>query len=248
MQTLPVVSIVTVSYNSEGTISRTIESVLAQTYPRIEYLIVDGQSKDRTVAIAESYRKQIEEKGYSYRIISEPDEGIYDAMNKGIALATGDIIGLINSDDRYEKNAVELTVDNMKKTGCDISFGDIILHRTNGGTIRKKAGLSKIETSRCWNHPTMFVKAELYKSHPFPCVGIHDDYTVYLAMKKEGKKIVTIPRVLAHFEAGGASNRRSLKMSLQRIKDRYSCYRLNGYSRLYILECVLMEAAKFVLG
>ncbi|MBQ8189523.1 MAG: glycosyltransferase [Lachnospiraceae bacterium] len=244
----PLVSVVTVAYNSEKTIAATIESVLEQTYPNVEYFIIDGKSKDKTVELAESYRNRFDKKGYIYHIVSEPDQGIYDAMNKGIRLATGDIIGLINSDDWYEPTAVEKTVQTMQRENCDITFGDIILHRSNGGIIRKRAKLGKIETSRYWNHPTMFVKADVYKAFPFPCIGIHDDYTAYLAMKKAGKKIVTIPHVLAHFKMGGTSNRRSLKMSLQRIKDRYSCYQYNGYSKWYLFECIIMEAAKFVLG
>ncbi len=244
----PLVSIITVAFNSEKTIIATIESVLKQTYPRIEYIIVDGKSRDKTVETAESYRERLEERGYIFRIISEPDKGIYDAMNKGIRMAQGDIIGLINSDDWYEPRAVELTVRTMEKTGCDITFGNILLHRTNGTTMVKKASLGRIETSRHWNHPSMFVRADVYKAFPFPCVGIHDDYTCYLAMKKAGKKIQVIPHLLANFKMGGASNRRSLKMSIKRIGDRYSCYRSNGYSRLYLLECILMETAKFILG
>lgn len=244
----PLVSIVTVAFQSEKTIGTTIESVLKQTYPRIEYIIVDGKSRDQTVEIAASYREKLEQKGYLFRIVSESDRGIYDAMNKGIRMAQGEIIGLINSDDWYEPDAVELTVRTMEETGCDITFGHILLHLSNGKTMVKKASLGKVETSRHWNHPSMFVRAQVYKAFPFPCVGIHDDYTCYLAMKKAGKKIQVIPHVLAHFKMGGTSNRRSLKMSVKRIGDRYSCYRSNGYSRLYLLECILMEAAKFILG
>lgn len=244
----PLVSVITVAYNSEKTIAATIESVWKQTYPRIEYIIVDGNSRDKTVEIAETYRNKLEEKGYIFRIISEPDQGTYDAMNKGIRLAQGSVIGLINSDDWYEPEAVELTVRTMEKTGCDITFGNILLHRSNGKTMVKKASLGKIETSRHWNHPSMFVKADVYKAFPFPCVGIHDDYTCYLAMKKAGKKIVVIPHILANFKMGGVSNKRSLKLSVERIKDRYNCYRSNGYNRLYLLDCIIMETAKFILG
>ena len=88
------VSIITVSYNSEKTIAHTIESVLAQTYDDIEYWIIDGKSSDGSVALAESYCNAMEQKGIIYHILSEPDGGIYDAMNKGIRLATGDVIGI----------------------------------------------------------------------------------------------------------------------------------------------------------
>ena len=120
MSNSPLVSIITVAFNSEKTICHTIESVLTQTYDNIEYWIIDGDSRDRTVEIAESSRVQMENKGIHYYILSEPDGGIYDAMNKGIRKATGEIIGIINSDDWYEPEAVETAVDTFHMTGCDL--------------------------------------------------------------------------------------------------------------------------------
>lgn len=244
----PLVTVVTVAYNSEKTIEKTIKSVLNQTYPRIEYLIIDGKSSDKTVEVAKGYEQQALSKGYLYRILSEKDKGIYDAMNKGIAMAQGEIMGFINSDDWYEKDAVALSVKTMLKKQCDITFGDIAIHKADGSCIVKKAKLSPYETSRHWNHPTMFVKTSVYRGFPFRQKGIHDDYGAYLAMKKAGKRVEVIHRVLAHFSMGGASNKRSLKLSLKRIKDRYGCYRDNGYGRGYLMECILMEAGKFILG
>ncbi|MFI3237852.1 MAG: glycosyltransferase family 2 protein [Lachnospiraceae bacterium] len=245
----PVFSIITVSYQSEKTIKSTIESVLAQSYAHIEYLIIDGASKDETVAIAEGYRDAFEQKGYTYRIVSEPDGGIYDAMNKGIRLATGDYIGIINSDDWYEADAVEKACACLQKEHCDISVGYIRMHKTDGTNFVKRAKLAKLQTSRNWNHPTMFVKAEVYKEHPFLQKGIHDDYGFYLARVKAGADIRIIPQVLANFRMGGVSNARSMKACRKRIQDRYQwCYRVNGYSRLYMIECVLIEVAKYVLG
>ncbi len=244
----PLVTIVTVAFNSEKTIEKTIKSVLNQTYPKIEYLIIDGKSGDQTVEIAKTYEEQALKKGYSYRIVSEKDRGIYDAMNKGIALAKGEIMGFINSDDWYEKDAVALSVKTMLKKQCDITFGDIAIHKADGSRIVKRAKLSRYETSRHWNHPTMFVKTSVYRAFPFRQKGIHDDYGAYLAMKKAGKKVEAVHRVLANFSMGGASNKRSLKLSVKRIKDRYGCYRDNGYGRWYFLECILMEAGKFILG
>ena len=244
----PLVTIVTVAFNSEKTIEKTIKSVLNQTYPKIEYLIIDGKSGDKTVEIAKAYEEQVLKKGYSYRIVSEKDRGIYDAMNKGIALAKGEIMGFINSDDWYEKDAVALSVKTMLKKQCDITYGDIAIHKADGSRIVKKAKLSPYETSRHWNHPTMFVKTSVYRDFPFRQKGIHDDYGAYLAMKKAGKKVEVIHRVLADFSMGGASNKRSLRLSVKRIKDRYGCYRDNGYGRWYFMECILMEAGKFILG
>ena len=95
----------------------------------------------------------------------------------------------------------------------------------------------------------MFVRAQLYKENPFLNKGIHDDYGFYLKMRKQNRKIALADRVLANFKMGGASNKKSLKAARKRIWDRYLyCYRINGYSRWYLAECVVIEAAKWVMG
>ena len=243
------VTIITIAYNSSTVIGSTIESVLAQTNHDIEYLIIDGASRDNTVQVAESYQEQMKEAGIDFKIYSEPDEGIYDAMNKGIRLATGDIIGILNSGDRYENIAVETAIDTFDKTGCELMFGDILLVKADGNSFVKRARQRKFQTSRDWNHPTTFVKSELYKAYPFKNLGIHDDYGFYLQMRRQNRRIVTVPKVLARFYMGGASNHKSFKAAKERIKDRYKyCYRINGDIRCYIIECVAIEAAKYVLG
>ncbi|MGN1147153.1 MAG: glycosyltransferase family 2 protein [Lachnospiraceae bacterium] len=243
------VSIVTICYNSEAVIERTIESVLQQTCSNIEYLIIDGASGDHTVEIAEKYRTRLEEKGIVYRVLSEPDAGIYDAMNKGIARATGDIIGILNSGDWYEPETVVNVSVAFEENDCDLLFANIRMHKTDGTSFVKKARLRSFQTSRDWNHPTTFVKASVYKSHPFRKLGIHDDYGFYLQVRKEGAKIITVDAVLANFQMGGASNHKSFTEAVKRIQDRYRyCYRINGYSRWYLVECVAIEAAKMILG
>ena len=244
------VSVITVAFQSEGVIGRTIESILAQDYPAMEYWIIEGAGTDRTMEIANQYAERFREKGISYHVVSEPDRGIYDAMNKGIKLATGEIIGILNSGDTYEPDAVKRAVKAFEETGCELVFGNITIHKANGKSFRKKARQRKFyQTSRDWNHPTMFVKSELYKQYPFPNKGIHDDYAFYLRMRKENHKIVVIDKVMATFHMGGASNRKELSAAQKRIWDRYRyCYRANGYSRWYILECVFMETVKWILG
>ncbi|MCF5518200.1 glycosyltransferase family 2 protein, partial [Pseudomonas sp. PA-3-6E] len=116
------ISIVTVSYNSATTIRDTIESVLSQDYENIEYIIVDGASKDSTMEIVNEYADKIS------KVVSEPDKGIYDAMNKGISLATGDVIGILNSDDFYESNqAISSVVEKFSAAPeSQVVFGDIV--------------------------------------------------------------------------------------------------------------------------
>lgn len=246
------ISIITVAYNSENFIGSTIESVLGQELSEeteAEYLIIDGKSGDGTVAKAESYRERLKEKGIEFRIISEPDGGIYDAMNKGIRLAEGDVIGLLNSGDTFEPDALRTVAETFGKTDCELMFANIRIYRHDGSSFVKKARLRGFQTSRDWNHPTTFVRADVYKANPFRNLGIHDDYGFFLQMKRQNRKIVTVDKVLANFYMGGASSRKDFKAAKKRIMDRYRyCYRINGYSRWYIIECVAIEAAKMILG
>lgn len=246
------ISVITVVYNGENSIGDTIESMLGQELPggmETEYLIIDGASSDETVARAESCLQKLEQKNISCRIISEPDSGIYDAMNKGIRLATGDVIGLLNSGDKYEPDTLRTVAETFEREGCELMFANIRIIRHDGSSFIKKARLRGFQTSRDWNHPTTFVKAEVYKANPFRNMGIHDDYGFYLQMRSQGRKIVTVDKVLAEFSMGGASSKKDFKAAAKRIMDRYRyCYRLNGYSRWYIVECVAIETAKMILG
>ena len=126
------VSVITVCYNSEKTVRKAIESVLNQTYPEIEYILVDGASKDNTVSVAKEYEARFSEKGYTYRIISEKDNGIYDAMNKGIRAASGVLVGMVNSDDWYEPIAVETAVKAYEETGFEMFYADVNVIKEDG--------------------------------------------------------------------------------------------------------------------
>ena len=170
------VSVITICYNSEAVIRKTIESVLAQTWPEIEYLIIDGASKDNTVAVAREYEERFAAKGVSYQIFSEPDKGIYDAMNKGIRKASGELIGLINSGDWYEPDAVETAAQAYERDRYDLFYADINLVRENGSTLVKHSRMDRFPTSRHWNHPTMFVTRETYDDLGlYRTEGIHDE-------------------------------------------------------------------------
>jgi glycosyltransferase involved in cell wall biosynthesis len=240
------VSIITVCYNSENTIRDTIESVLDQTYSNIEYLIIDGQSDDHTMEIVEEYRSRFEDRGFRYLVSSEPDNGIYDAMNKGIRKASGALVGIINSDDWYEPNAVACVVDTYQKTGFDMFYADLRLVKENGSMI-KHARYRKFATSRDWNHPTTFLKREIYDRFRYEGKTIHDDWDLVLKVRNAGYKIVVRNEVLANFRVGGESNNGGIKKAVLRCRQRYGIYRQNGMSRWYLLECVAIETAKMLL-
>ncbi len=243
-------SIITICFNSEAVIRKTIESVLSQDYEgNVEYLIVDGASKDKTVEIAEEYLGAFKTKGYEFRIYSEPDKGIYDAMNKGIGMSTGDVVGIINSGDWYEPIALSTVANTYKKNPFDMFYADINLVKADGSVIVKSSREDIFPTSRHWNHPTSFVMKKIYDElGTFKCKGIHDDFDFFLRVKKADKKIVIQNIVLANFMTGGASNQKSFKKSLGRIEDRYRCYKDNGYSSLYLIECVGIEVAKAIIS
>jgi len=247
------VSIITPSFNSAKTIRKTIEAVGAQTYTSLQYIIVDGNSTDNTVEIAESYRDELEEKGIEFIIVSEPDKGIYDAMNKGARLAKGDIIGIINSDDWYEKDAIEKMVATYNKQPFDMFYADLqIWTEDEQGCLKKKmvkkSRLRKLAVSRDWNHPTTFITKKVYDTYQYKLESIHDDWDLVLRIRKAGLKIVVLNEVLANFRMGGASNEKDIKKCIARGKARYRIYRNNGYSRWYWFECVAIEVVKWMLG
>lgn len=242
------VSIVTPCYNSEATIRQTIESVLNQTRACKEYFIIDGKSSDRTVLIAREYESAFAKKGIGYVVISEKDQGIYDAMNKGIALATGTLIGIINSDDWYEPEAVETVIETYRKTPFEMMYAD--LRMFDHGQVRgvKKARLRYgYITTRDWNHPTTFLTRDMYRQYPFPCHNISDDLDLLLKIRRDGRKVVIVNKVLANYRLGGVSNQRSWRNTMYRAKIKYRIYRDNGYSRLYWIEAYGMEIGKYLL-
>ena len=243
------VSVITICYNSASVIAETMESVLAQTYPDIEYIIVDGASSDGTADIARSFEERFASTGRTLKVISEPDKGIYDAMNKGIRNATGELIGIINSGDSYEPEAVETAVSTYEEKAYDLFYADIKLVRPDGSYMVKHSKYDTFPTSRHWNHPTMFVTGAAYKELGlYRCEGIHDDFEFLLRARRAGMRISIVNKVLANFKTGGASNDKSLKKCRRRCMDRYRAYRLNGYSVFSMVECVAIEAAKFILS
>ena len=160
------ISIITAVYNNNGTTRNAIDSVLNQTYKNIEYIIIDGASTDGTVEIIKSYGDKIT------KFISEPDKGIYDAMNKGIALATGDVVGILNSDDFYiDEHIIEKIVNVFQEQEVNSMFADLIFVKPNNlqKTIRyydsSKFSPSKFAYGWMPAHPTFFVRRKVYEKY-----------------------------------------------------------------------------------
>ncbi|MEG0237860.1 MAG: glycosyltransferase family 2 protein [Cetobacterium sp.] len=208
------ISIITVCYNSENTIQETFESLLNQSDLDFEYIIVDGNSKDNTLNLIKEYKKKFEEKKIRFRYISEKDEGIYDAMNKGINLAEGCIIGILNSDDCYEKNTIKIVKEQMLGKKEMILHGKMNLLLENG---EKKTKVPKLLKSKYLNfgmiffHPTFFVTKDIYikiggfNKH-FRVAGDFDfTYRAY----KNNIKFKYLDFIFTNFRLGGESTNNS---------------------------------------
>lgn len=213
--TEPLVSIITVVFNGAATLERTIQSVLAQTHPRIEYIIMDGGSTDGTLDILRKYDDKID------LWMSAKDKGIYDAMNKGIALCTGEWIGMINADDHYPADAAATAVEaGANDKSVNIVHGDIIIEYPNGTQKVKHAKLSGF-LLKYWemvlNHPSFFVRRSYYNDHPFNInLRVGGDHHWTLRAWLENPSMFTyVPRPLAYFSVGGASGTISLSRSLK---------------------------------
>lgn len=226
-------SVVTVTYNSGATIRDTIESVLSQSYPYVEYIIVDGGSTDATVSIVEAYGERIT------KFISEPDHGIYDAMNKGIALSTGQVVGLLNADDIYAHHDVLAHIakafaadPTLQATHGDLNYvshTDVskVVRFWSCGEYQPKAFF------KGWHpaHPTLYVKREVYMAYGTynTSLAISADFELMLRLfERHHIRSRHIPEVLVLMRVGGVSNRGlvALRQSITQCKQAFV---LNGF-------------------
>jgi glycosyltransferase involved in cell wall biosynthesis len=202
----PLVSIITVTYNAQEYLEQTMQSVFLQTYPLIEYLIIDGSSGDDTVRIIKKYESRL-----SFWL-SEKDNGIYDAMNKGIIRSKGELIGMINAGDYYEPDAVESVVKayiENKETG--IFHGNINMLNKDGSFFKLKkpdTNLSNLYKGISLFHPTFFVANTVYKQHGMYDVRflISADFDFALRCYLTGVKFLYLDKVIACFRLGGFSS------------------------------------------
>lgn len=241
------ISIITPSLNSEKTIHNTILAVLGQTFDDFEYIIVDGKSTDNTVKIANSYIKDFEKKGISYRVFSEKDNGIYHAINKGIGQCNGEIIGIINSDDWYEPNALSCAWQAYEQTNFDALYADLKVHKSNGSFVKKAKYCKDKFSTRHWNHPTMFVKKTVYDKILYAGKSIYDDLDFILCLREKGYKISVLNCTLANFRTRGISSTKSWKQRGQRIALRNAIFASHNCQN-YKFENWLIETAKYLFG
>lgn len=225
------ISIITVTYNSAATILDTLRSVEQQTYPHIEHIVIDGASKDGTVQLIRQEGRRV------HCFISEPDKGIYDAMNKGLQLATGEYVGFLNSDDFYNSPTVIERIAQAARQKPDTIYGDLwYVSQDNTNYVYRywKSG-----TFRRWKilfgwmapHPTFFVKRSLLEQHGGfdASFGLSADYEMMIRLLyKHQLSAYYIPDILVRMRLGGAGNV-ALKARLKGNREDRRAWRENGY-------------------
>jgi len=203
------ISVITVSFNAAATIGETLRSVASQSYGNVEHIVVDGGSTDGTVEIIRRH-----EAGLA-RWVSEPDKGLYFAMNKGVGMATGDVIGVLNADDVYAgPDALAHVAEAFQMRGVDSCYADLVyVDKRRGGVVRRwtSGEYTKGMFRKGWHppHPTFFVRREVYERHGVfdPKFRISADYEIMLRfLERRGVSTTYIPEVLVRMRTGGLSN------------------------------------------
>ncbi len=250
------VSIITSCFNREVTIGDAIESVLSQTYPDIEYIVIDGASKDNSLAIIKRYETQIAQ------IVSERDKGMYEGINKGLKRATGDIIGLIHSDDFfYSKDSIAQIVKKFEETDADLVYGNglfVDFADTNKVVRNWISGTySKGKMRRGWLplHPTVYIRRECFERLGFydESFKIAADSDFLVRYMYEGNlKIAYLNEYVIKMRMGGLST------DPQKMKQKWTedlrLYRNHGFSPYFTLGCKIISkipqfiSAKFMKG
>lgn len=212
----PVLSVITVVYNNAKDIERTMLSVLGQTYPAIEYIVIDGKSNDGTLQIIEKYKDRLG------KLLSEKDKGIYDAMNKGIALATGDYIIFMNSGDEFYAND---TVEQVFAAGedADIYYGETEMIDEQGNNLgRRRHAAPDVFTWKSFkygmsiSHQAIYIKRSLVEPYDSK-YKLSADIDWILKAAKKAKKIVNVRRFVARYLVGGMSKKKHRQSLLERF-------------------------------
>lgn len=241
----PLVSIITVCFNSEKTIEDTIKSVISQKYDNIEYIIVDGKSEDSTMQIIDKYRNETH---IYFKVISETDKGLYDAMNKGISMATGDVVGILNSDDMLiDDNVIYDIVNKFQDEKVELVYGDLVFvdeENVNKIVRRWVSKRGKFRLGWMPPHPTVYVRKHLYDK-----VGNFDisyriaaDYDIlYKFLVKAQANCEYVKRSLIKMRVGGESTQ-GIKSTITLNKESYNV--LKKYNVRFSSFTIFMKIAR----
>lgn len=238
----PLISIITVVFNGEKYLEQTIQSVINQSYNNVEYIIIDGGSTDETVDIIKKYQAKID------YWVSEKDNGIYDAMNKGVRLSTGEVVGIINADDYYEKDIFKVIIDIYKQSNIDILYGDTDYVGEKSNTIIPAHQIGKkykilpyslkwIWAQMIFGHPSSFVSLKTYKKYGLydPSFKIAADYDFFIRIIQENIHAYYITKVISHFREGGISTSSEKEL----YKENFKARKKNNILIAYIVSAIL---------
>ncbi len=210
------VSVITVCHNAQSTISRTIKSVLMQTYLPLEYIIIDGKSSDHTMDVVNAFADEFKEKNIEYKFISEADRGIYDAMNKGIILASGEWVNFMNADDNFhDADTIEKVFSCEIAEAAGVLYGDEYIRDQNGDLKLNKrdSDMKVIQKYLPFCHQSAFVRSSLYKSKLFNLKYTYTaDYDFFLWIYYvKNERFAYIPVPVSDYNKCGASYANALK-------------------------------------
>jgi len=239
----PLVSIVTVVLNSEKFLEQTIQSVLDQSYQNIEYIIIDGGSKDNTLNIIRKYENRID------YWESEKDNGIYFAMNKGISRAKGEIIGILNSDDYYSQEIIKEIVSAFESNNAGIVHGNMVVLGGNDEQNLQKPDISLMNQKPSVFHPTCFVKKEVYDTVGMfdPKFKISSDYEFLLRCIRKNISFSYLDKTITYFRPGGMSAKCASNIEGYRIMKIHN----TGYHKQVIwrgIKCYAKQIVKKILN
>lgn len=230
------ISIITIAHNNVSDIEPTLQSVINQDYPHIEYIVVDGASTDGTLDVIERYRSEIDQ------LISEPDEGMYEAINKGIQIATGDILGLIHAGDRlYSKDSITAIAQAFEDPELEATYGHSVLVDAQDRPIRVNPSrpFSRARIRRGWmpSHQSIYMRKERFEKHGAYRVdlGGSGDYEFFIRQfYKHPIRARLIDKYLIRFALGGMSTT-SYHRLWRRQKIHANCWRMNGVKPPFLL-------------
>lgn len=246
------ISIITPAYNAGKTINKTIESIIAQNYQDLEYIIIDNLSSDNTKDIISKHQDRLK-----INFVSEKDNGIYDAMNKGLRIATGEVVGILNADDFYDsKRVLEIVAKSFEDPSVDIVYGDVKYFSKDENKIKrywKGGGFNDEKINNGWTipHPTLFVRRKIYEEYGFfnTTLKIAADYEFILRILKKHKvKAKYSSEIIVKMYNSG----NSAKNIIQRIKgwkELKKSWEINGFDipPFFILRRLLYKISQFFI-
>jgi glycosyltransferase involved in cell wall biosynthesis len=234
------ISVITVCYNAEKNIKTTIDSVISQTYKDFEYIIVDGASTDATASIVEEYRKK-----FAITFVSEKDKGIYDAMNKGVRLASGQWINFMNAGDFFiDKNVLEQVSSSLSEEN-DFVYGATKFCYDGFSVVRPPRPMSDFWIKMPFNHQGLFEKTSVLKKHPFDIrYALAADYEQILFGIKAKKKFFKAPMTVAVFNNEGTSNTKTAAAIKEYAQLLEHYHEMTPYRKLYYKVLILKILGK----